>query len=438
MIQTALTSPRKTFLKPIPATRNLTVRKSVYDLSDAEVLALRKAFAALQALSDNRGYQYVASVHGLNQYLCPHSEPRFLIWHRPYVLMFEQALQSVSPANPQLGLPYWDWTSERAQQEGIPAIFAARTYKAGKKTVSNPLYAAPISFMNNDNLTRTSRSPGPLTALGVLPGLVRSANRATRYDRFSASVEQPHNQVHGWVGGTMGSIAYAAFDPIFWVHHCFIEKLFCEWQDRTSAPISPAIAGQVLAPFNKRTEEVWNYKTLGYRFGPEPSRLGASTRALMLAKSRPVTTLAATFDLAKVPEDLEQADLNFVKTRHPKHSFEARVFFNEPEPTAKTTTDKNPRYAGSLFTFGHGGCTGDAGHCAVPEVPEDASHFATVRPPHHLTPKRLTLDVTKALRLIKSSSPRGILEVHLVFVDASGNELPQDSMDFELLTLDAV
>src|SRR5258708_35442104 len=85
MKQTAVTSVRKSFLQPVAATRNVTVRKSVYDLSAAEALALRKAFAALQAISDNRGYQYVAGIHGLNQYLCPHGSPMFLVWHRPYV-----------------------------------------------------------------------------------------------------------------------------------------------------------------------------------------------------------------------------------------------------------------------------------------------------------------------------------------------------------------
>src|SRR5262249_34491189 len=103
MQQVAITSTRKTFLSPTPATRNVTVRKSVYDLTDPEVLALRQAFAALQAINDNRGYQYVAGIHGLPQYYCPHGDLFFLIWHRPYVLMFEQALQAVSP---NVALPY--------------------------------------------------------------------------------------------------------------------------------------------------------------------------------------------------------------------------------------------------------------------------------------------------------------------------------------------
>jgi tyrosinase len=439
MIQTAITSTRKTFLKPLAATRNLSMRKSVYDLTAAEVQSLRDAFAKFQAISDNRGYQYVASVHGLNQYFCPHGNVRFLIWHRPYLLMFEQALQSADPGF-TLGLPYWDWTSAQAQQEGIPAIFAAKTYKAAgsKKTVANPLHKAAITFKNPMHWTETLRKPGAKSGLAVLPGLVQTANRETIYDRFTSSVEQPHNFVHGWVGGAMGQVPYAAFDPIFWVHHCFIEKLFCDWQDRTSTPISPNIAGQVLSPFNKSTDSVWDYKALGYRYAPEGDLTAASNRAMMLTRNLKAAGHATTFDLSKVPDDLQRADLHFVRTKTPLESFEVRIFFNQPDPSVKTDCVGNPRYAGSVFTFGHGGCTGDPGHCMVPDVPEEATRFATVKPPHHLTPQKLTLNVTKALKRAKVESSAGGLRVDLVLVDHDGKVLPQKALDFELLRLDAI
>ena len=436
MIQTAITSPRKSFLNPTPATRNVIVRKSVYDLSDPEVLALRKAYAALQAITDNRGYQYVASVHGLNQYFCPHGSPLFLIWHRPYVLMFEQALQAMSPG---LALPYWDWTSDRTQKEGLPSIFTQPTYvdPATGKAAPNPLYKAAITYPNRDRITGTSRHPGPLSGLKVLPGMVQTANRATAYDRFCPLAEQPHNQVHGWTGGTMGNISYAAFDPVFWVHHCFVEKLFCDWQDRIGQAIPPSIAGQVLAPFTKKTDDVWNYKTLGYRYAPEGARVGTSSRFKLLAAEKPATASAATFSLAKVPANFAQADLHFIKTAATTLSFEVRVFFNETKPGVSTPTAGNPHYAGSLYTFGHGNCTGDKGHCMPPDAPADATNFAPVRPEHHLTPKLWTLRVTPALQAAKTASPDGQLDVQLVLVDHQGKQLPQDSLDFEMLTLDA-
>ena len=38
----------------------------------------------------------------------------------------------------------------------------------------------------------------------------------------NASLEDIHNSIHGVIGGPMGhmtEIDYAAFDPVFWLHH---------------------------------------------------------------------------------------------------------------------------------------------------------------------------------------------------------------------------
>ena len=47
---------------------------------------------------------------------------------------------------------------------------------------------------------------------------------------FTTGLEQLHNQVHVWVGGTMGMIPLAAYDPIFWAHHTMIDRLWSIWQ----------------------------------------------------------------------------------------------------------------------------------------------------------------------------------------------------------------
>ena len=44
------------------------------------------------------------------------------------------------------------------------------------------------------------------------------------------SVEQAHNGIHGRLGGDMGTVQWSAFDPIFYLHHGFVEKVFEEYQ----------------------------------------------------------------------------------------------------------------------------------------------------------------------------------------------------------------
>ncbi|KAL4748038.1 hypothetical protein BDW72DRAFT_196173 [Aspergillus terricola var. indicus] len=48
------------------------------------------------------------------------------------------------------------------------------------------------------------------------------------------NIEYLHNNVHGWVGGDynghMSQIPVATFDPLFWLHHCNIDRIFALWQ----------------------------------------------------------------------------------------------------------------------------------------------------------------------------------------------------------------
>lgn len=41
-----------------------------------------------------------------------------------------------------------------------------------------------------------------------------------------------HNAIHSLVGqgGHMSTISYSAFDPIFWLHHANVDRLFAIWQ----------------------------------------------------------------------------------------------------------------------------------------------------------------------------------------------------------------
>ena len=43
-----------------------------------------------------------------------------------------------------------------------------------------------------------------------------------------------HDRVHGYVGGSMGQVPTAAFDPIFWSHHSMVDRIWYLWQNRKS------------------------------------------------------------------------------------------------------------------------------------------------------------------------------------------------------------
>lgn len=95
--------------------------------------------------------------------------------------------------------------------------------------------------------------------------------------------------------------------------------------------------------------------------------------------------------------DFNRADLVFEGVDHAGPSYEARVFLNNPGANVDTPRTLEHGYAGSFYIFGHGNCFGDVGHCDVDErgkAPHD------LRLPHPLTPVRMTVKVTDALKYI--------------------------------------
>ncbi|KAH7354961.1 putative tyrosinase [Rhexocercosporidium sp. MPI-PUGE-AT-0058] len=80
-----------------------------------------------------------------------------------------------------------------------------------------------------------------------------------------SSLEDIHGQLHVFTGGSgqMGRVPVAAFDPIFWMHHCNVDRLFAMWQDlypnKYVQPFISSAGRQIdpnipLAPFSKDTQ----------------------------------------------------------------------------------------------------------------------------------------------------------------------------------------
>jgi hypothetical protein len=48
------------------------------------------------------------------------------------------------------------------------------------------------------------------------------------------NLEQVHNDIHNILGGTSGEMAtilYAGFDPLFWLHHCQLDRALWLFQN---------------------------------------------------------------------------------------------------------------------------------------------------------------------------------------------------------------
>jgi tyrosinase len=247
----------------------LGIRQSVDSLTSDQLGALRVGITKMLAISDDRGYEFMAGIHGLPLPMyCKHNSPLFLPWHRAYLYTFEQYLMDQEPT---ARLPWWDWADDQA----IPDAYGQLLLPDGS---ANPLAAAPITGIPDNQFTEESvpqasetyRQPatGPDAYLPT-PDMVTTALGLDDFSDFTTYLEQQiHNPVHDWVGGTMAMIPLAAYDPIFWAHHTMIDRIWSLWQQtHPGADVGTVRLSQPLAPFHTlNVGDVLNISGLGYAY----------------------------------------------------------------------------------------------------------------------------------------------------------------------------
>ncbi|KAI6717340.1 hypothetical protein JHW43_000243, partial [Diplocarpon mali] len=298
---------------------------------------------------------------------CHHVSILFPTWHRPYLALYEQVLQAnvlriagqypadvrdqhlTAAAN--FRIPYWDWAAVPnggsvypASVGGSPSISV--NGPAGVQTIQNPLYSyrfkpldpAQLPEFPFNQLNQTVRYPGSQNSVTVSQNnliahqLDNSAasfrNRLyillTMYHDYTTfsneawissnnpegydSIESIHDQIHGLTGsgGHMTYINYSAFDPLFWLHHAMIDRVFAMWQvlnpDSYVVP-EPAIfntftasAGQTqdintpLTPFHRNSagdfwtsDSVRATEVFGYAYAETAKRDGVDVRGQVIA-----------------------------------------------------------------------------------------------------------------------------------------------------------
>jgi tyrosinase len=272
------------------------IRKSARNLLPNELDELRRASGLMMNITDNRGYEYMAGIHGIPQFKCKHgesgtiSDPNFrlfLPWHRAYLYWFEKYLQDAA-GNSMITIPWWDWSSALSRSEGIPKAYSDATVYGAK----NPLFSYHVKLPDWVDLTEFNEQTGcqkpmeydthrePLSPSQLpTPQEVEAVLSKSDYGDFSDGLEDIHNFLHGWVGGTCGDMSYvpfSAFDPIFWSHHCMIDRLFWLWQLRPGHNLPLTLYNEVLDPFNLTVKQVINIYELGYDYASQQILVGGN------------------------------------------------------------------------------------------------------------------------------------------------------------------
>jgi tyrosinase len=182
---------------------------------------------------------------------CQHGSWFFLSWHRMYLHFFESIVgaEVVKLGGPSdWGLPYWNYSDAKdANARLLPAPFRSATKADG---TTNALFVGtrtpdcnagrPFADDADVAIANPLREPefqsvnfgtgfgGPQTSFAHSGGLVGSVELA------------PHGSMHMAVGGWMQQFFTAALDPVFWLHHANIDRLWQVWLDRDTRHVNPA------------------------------------------------------------------------------------------------------------------------------------------------------------------------------------------------------
>jgi len=308
------------------ATHRLRIRKDQSTLTLGErrsfintVLELKRKPSQMFPPSQNRYDDYVM-IHvmamidmelGHGQ---AHRGSAFLPWHREFIRRFEIDLQTIDQ---RVTLPYWDWTVDNTESSSIWNVdFMGGNGRPDDGRVMSGPFAHGSGNWNLNILDKDDPNPGPdlRRKFGTFPNVpslptseqVADTLKVVPYDcppwnenqntqpSFRNRLEgwygagRIHNRVHLWVGGgsnedgtDLGTMVWSTSpnDPVFFLHHCNIDRLWAEWQRQNPTHgYVPNIAGpdghninDLLYPWGGRATiaSVLDYQSLGYVYDKE-------------------------------------------------------------------------------------------------------------------------------------------------------------------------
>ncbi|CDX20172.1 putative oxidase [Mesorhizobium sp. ORS 3324] len=234
-----------------------------------------KAVIALKSrpVTDRTSWRYLAAMHQFDRNLwiglgiidkktklpsasdmdvawnqCQHSSFYFLPWHRGYLARFEEIIAATIVSlggNAGWKLPYWNYLdSTNPNARKIPEAFLLKYLPDG--TTRNPLedvprygqkVLGPEPRLHIDDIDLSAMDEPDFT------GSVSFGGSKTLFSNPDIGIRGqlenvPHGSVHVLVGGArpanpgdgyLSAFETAGLDPLFWLHHCNIDRLWAAW-----------------------------------------------------------------------------------------------------------------------------------------------------------------------------------------------------------------
>jgi tyrosinase len=183
-----------------------------------------------------------------------HMTDIFLPWHRLFLIEFEELLGSP--------IHYWNWYSNQEIPEKLKIANLKDVVKNGNVKFYLDLNRSTEDLA--DGTLGTSKKVFKEAFVNSWRSLFNSAT-IDKFVNISNTIEyNMHNNMHSSISGdAMGNIFFSPYDPIFWFHHSFVDKIWADFYNTLSNDEKTAITdypNNELPFFTKKAEDVKDIK----------------------------------------------------------------------------------------------------------------------------------------------------------------------------------
>ncbi len=176
------------------------------------------------------------------------SDLNFLLWHRLYTARLEAVVRQLS-GKTDFTIPYFDY--QNIQTLRLPPLLRNSIVPAQNVLSGNMVIPAHQSALYTP-ARRPSMNAGQTIDSSEAANLnqaIAALDNNSLFITFSNAINQsPHGEMHDYLGGDgqgvdnpilqtsgkdssglMANVSSAGFDPVFWLHHTAIDRLWAKW-----------------------------------------------------------------------------------------------------------------------------------------------------------------------------------------------------------------
>ena len=209
------------------------IRKDHREMTPSEKRTYRDAVIASKAIlvsqASHHGNHFNSEIHTVP---ITFNGTQFLSWHRLFIVEIEDVLRkSGIPNADKITIPYWDW---RVENDISNITWNATGFLDLPNLNTNGFDLTRSGMVNSgDDLANATKLNEMYTNLSnFIPQTYQFTSGQS--DFYSKRLEAYHNQGHTFIKGTMLS-SESPRDPIFYLHHNFVDKLWQDWEDKENA-----------------------------------------------------------------------------------------------------------------------------------------------------------------------------------------------------------